>query len=86
MFRNFTFEMSSRSPIEVVYGLSEKILAEIQSEHSDTEGYDWCILLDDAAEQREEFMSGIDLDDAQLIVTDQDGQKRNFRFLPKAEC
>lgn len=31
-------------------------------------------------------MSGNDVDDAQLTVTDQAGQKRSFRFLSKIDC
>ncbi|EDM72571.1 hypothetical protein RAZWK3B_09976 [Roseobacter sp. AzwK-3b] len=72
--------------MEIVYGLSAKTLRKLKSENKDTKGYDWCILLNDTAEQREEFMSGNDVDDAQLIVTDQDGQKRNFFFLSEIEC
>jgi hypothetical protein len=86
MQNNVTFELSSKSPIEIVYGVSAKTLQMIKSENSDVEGYDWRIVLDDTAEQREEFLSGNDVDDAQLTVTDQDGQKRNFRFLSEAEC
>ena len=86
MQNNVTFELSSKSPIEVVYGLSAKTLQIVKSENQDVEGYDWCVLLNDTAEQREEFMSGNDVDDAQLTVTDQDGQKRSFRFLSKIDC
>ncbi|WP_334068196.1 hypothetical protein [Nereida ignava] len=86
MQNNVTFELASKSPIEVVYGLSAQTLQMIQSENKDVEGYDWCIVLNDTAEQREEFMSGNDVDDAQLIITDQDGQKKRFRFLSEIDC
>lgn len=86
MQNNVIIELSSKSPIEFVYGLSAKTLQMIKSENKDVEGYDWCVLLNDTAEQREEFMSGNDVDDAQLTVTDQNGQKRSFRFLSDFDC
>lgn len=85
MQNNVTFELSSKSPIEIVYGLSAKTLQMIKSENKDIGGYDWCIALNDTAEQREEFMSGNDVDDAQLTATGQDGQKQSFRFLSEFE-
>lgn len=86
MRNNVTFELSSKSPIEIVYGLSAQKLQMVKSENKGAQGYDWCVALNDTAEQREEFMSGNDVDDAQLTVTDQDGRKRSFRFLSEMDC
>jgi len=86
MTNNVTFELKSDCPIEVVYGLSAETLKLLKTENQETEGYDWCIVLDDTADQREEFLSGNDADDAQFFITYPDGQKRNFRFLHEFGC
>lgn len=85
MKKEMIFELQSKSPIEVVYGLSEKSFEILKAESGATEGYGWCILLDETADQREEFLSGNDLDDAILTVTDVTRKPVNFRFMSEDE-
>lgn len=80
MAHNYTFKLTSECPIEVVYGVTADTLKAIKSENTDANGYDWIPILDDHAEQREEFLSGVDKDDAKLFVTDQFGDTLNFEF------
>ncbi|MBF9045924.1 hypothetical protein LSUCC0031_02230 [Rhodobacterales bacterium LSUCC0031] len=84
MVKNVTLELKSECPIEIVYGLSSATLEAIRAENPDAEGYDWCSVLDNRAEQREEFLSGIDVDDAQLIVFKEDGVTSKYKFVPEA--
>ncbi len=86
MANNLTFELKSECPIEVVYGISSKELASIKSDNADTEGYGWCGVLDNRADQREEFLSGVDVDDAELIIYSEDGAISKYCFMPKDQC
>lgn len=86
MMREMTFELDSSSPIEFVYGLSESSLNAIKSGYQDAEGYDWCPILESNADCFEEFLSGVDIDDARLIVTDDQGIVSEYRFLQIELC
>lgn len=80
MPKSFTLKLESQSPIEIVYGLKAASLAEIKSKHNDIRGYDWVSFLDEFAEQREVFLSGVDIDDAILHVFDGDSQIHKIKF------
>lgn len=86
MMRDLTFELYSSCPIEFVYGLSKATLNSIKSDYQDTDGYDWCPILKNNADCFEEFLSGVDMDDARLIVTDDQGIVSEYRFLPVELC
>lgn len=85
MAHNYTFKLTSECPIEVVYGVTAETLKAIKSENIDANGYDWIPILDDHAEQREEFLSGVDIDDAELLVTDESGDTLKFAFKSEDE-
>jgi hypothetical protein len=86
MVRNATFELKSGCPIEVVYGLSNSSLKAIKAGHQDAEGYDWCTILDNNSDCREVFLSGVDTDDAELIITDEHGVVVRYRFMAEITC
>lgn len=85
MAHNYTFKLTSECPIEVVYGVTADNLKAIKSENTDANGYDWIQILDDHAEQREEFLSGVDRDDAELLVTDESSDTLRFAFKSEDE-
>ena len=75
MANNVTFELKSKCSIETVYGVSTKTLERIKTESDNAEGYDWCVALENTADQREEFLSGNDIEDAELLVTENGSAK-----------
>lgn len=82
MSQSYLFKLTSECPIEVVYGVSAGTLEAIKLKGTEVSGYDWLAVLDNSAEQREVFLSGLAKEDAELSVTDPCGDTSiyDFRF------
>lgn len=81
MRQKVKLQLFSKSPIEIVYGLTEQQLLEIRENSDSIDGYEWIACLDDMSAQREEFLSGIDISDATLLVTSPDTAPLEVSFL-----
>ncbi len=86
MTKKYSLQLKSGSPIQVVFGISSASLNDLKSNGKNTPGYDWLMAIYDFSEQREEFLSGVDVDDAELIVTDEAGGISTYRFKNRETC
>ena len=74
-------DFKSKSPIQIVYGLSSENIDVLRAESENHDGYDWLPFLDVLSAQREEFMSGLDVNDLIIHVQDSNLLDKNIRFV-----
>jgi hypothetical protein len=78
-------DFKSKSPIQIVYGLSSENIDVLRAESENHDGYGWLPFLDVLSTQREEFMSGLEVNDLIILVQEPKLLDTNIRFVADYE-
>lgn len=79
----YTLEFMSSSPREIIYGFRKETLEDMMKEETGIAGFDWYNVLENWSDQSEIFLSGVDIDQATLVVSNKSVVIHRIKFVPE---